>query len=147
MSLDAKLIGARIKSLRDAKGMSQRELGAIVGTDRRYFSAWEKGVHVPSLRFRAKIADALGISLKLLLANAGARVAEARETVLLKSIAMIEKPDPSPSEMNAATNGIVRTNPATQQQSGAREEEIRQQMRGAREEFLRKLARLEQGEG
>lgn len=51
-------IGARIKALREQKGMTADELGRQVGRDRQSVYLWEKGTCVPS-------ADALNALVKL----------------------------------------------------------------------------------
>ena len=63
------LIGARIRELRLAKGLSQEQLTALAGCDRTYVGMLERRQGNPSLSVLAGIAEALDISLVDLLAS------------------------------------------------------------------------------
>lgn len=52
-----------IRALREARGMSQTELGLATGVTRQAILAIEKDKHDPSIRLAAKIAAALGASV------------------------------------------------------------------------------------
>ena len=56
------LIGMRIKRRRQALGMEQKDLAALVGVARATVANWESGKHFP-LRKQGAIEEALGISL------------------------------------------------------------------------------------
>jgi transcriptional regulator with XRE-family HTH domain len=140
MSLDAKLIGARIKSLRVAKGLSQEALAKQIKTDGALLSLWETGKRLPSLRSRAKLAEFFKIEIEFL-------SAEVREMALTHSKKVLETGEASAAEVNAVNNVITRAVSDAEKAASAREARINQQMRGAREEFLRKLARLGLDEG
>ena len=58
------LLGARIKELRKAKGLSQEELSEKVGIDSKHLSRIEVGTSYSSLDTLGKIAQALGIEIK-----------------------------------------------------------------------------------
>jgi transcriptional regulator with XRE-family HTH domain len=138
MSLDAKLIGARIKSLRVAKGLSQEALAKQIKTDGALLSLWETGKRLPSLRSRAKLAEFFKIEIEFLSGDGTERLAEVK---------VLETGEASAAEVNAVNNVITRAVSDAEKAASAREARINQQMRGAREEFLRKLARLGLDEG
>ena len=57
----------RIKELREAAGMSQRELGERIGISGPAVSMWESGENRPSLTNLEKLADVLGVSIDAIL--------------------------------------------------------------------------------
>lgn len=56
-------IGKRIKSIREAKGMTAKEVISSVGMGAPMYSRIENGVNEPSLTTLEKIAKALGVKL------------------------------------------------------------------------------------
>ncbi|MFH1015013.1 MAG: helix-turn-helix transcriptional regulator, partial [Nitrospirota bacterium] len=58
------LLGARIKELRKAKGLSQEELSEKVGIDSKHLSRIEVGKSYPSLDTLERIANALNVEIK-----------------------------------------------------------------------------------
>lgn len=62
-------IGFRIKQYREAKGMSQEQLGEIIDTSNRHLSKVETGGKNPSLELVIKIANALDITPDILLSD------------------------------------------------------------------------------
>lgn len=63
--MDIKLkIGQRIKELRDAKGMAQKDLAYAADLDRSYIASIENGQRNVSIVNIEKIAKALGVTLK-----------------------------------------------------------------------------------
>jgi transcriptional regulator with XRE-family HTH domain len=61
-----KAIGERLKKARlEAGGMSQRELGELLGVTERSIQSYEQGVTVP-YRFGAKLTEALGVPVSWL---------------------------------------------------------------------------------
>ena len=68
--MDVKLkIGQRIKQLRDAKGMAQKDLVYAVDLDRSYITSIENGLRNVSIVNIEKIAKALNVTLKELFDN------------------------------------------------------------------------------
>lgn len=61
-----KAVGARIRSLREARGVSQEAFAKTVGMDRAYFGKVERGSQNVSIMTAAKIATALGVDLAAL---------------------------------------------------------------------------------
>ena len=57
----------RIKELREAAGMSQRELGERIGISGPTVAMWESGENRPSLTNLEKLADVLGVSIDAIL--------------------------------------------------------------------------------
>ncbi|WP_105596201.1 helix-turn-helix domain-containing protein [Cronobacter sakazakii] len=57
----------RLKTAREAKGLSQKKLGILAGIDEFVASArinrYEKGVHQTSIEIACKLADALAVPL------------------------------------------------------------------------------------
>lgn len=56
-------LGAAIREARQARGMSQAELAAMIGTDQAAISRIEKGGCGVGIASYIKIADALGVKL------------------------------------------------------------------------------------
>lgn len=57
----------RIKQLREAAGLSQRELGKRIGISGPAVAMWESGENRPSLTNLEKLADVLGVSIDAIL--------------------------------------------------------------------------------
>lgn len=62
LSIDTKKLGARIKSLRIDKKLSQEQLGELSGTIAKHISNIENGSRVPSLDMLISISNALNVS-------------------------------------------------------------------------------------
>lgn len=56
----------RIKVFREAKGLSQRALGEMVGASQTSISEYEAGRKTPKLTTLVRIADALGTDIDTL---------------------------------------------------------------------------------
>lgn len=54
-------VGANIRRLRKAKGLSQEALAHEAGMSMRYLAGLERGEENPSLAFLVKLASALGV--------------------------------------------------------------------------------------
>ena len=54
-------VGANIRRLRKAKGLSQEALAHEAGFAMRYLAGIERGEENPSLRFLVKVAETLGV--------------------------------------------------------------------------------------
>ena len=57
------VLGANVKTLRQALGISQEELAFRAELDRTYISQIERGVSNPSVFVLLKVADVLGVEL------------------------------------------------------------------------------------
>lgn len=62
-------LGARIKELRNQKGISQEKFALDIGMDRTYFASVEAGKRNIAIVNIKKIADGLGVTLSELFVN------------------------------------------------------------------------------
>ena len=69
---DISAIGAKIRSIRKAQGISQETLAGLAGTGQRYISEIERGKETARIREMLKVLEALG---------AGLYIADQKETV------------------------------------------------------------------
>lgn len=60
---DVSAIGAKIRSIRKAQGVSQETLAGFAGTGQRYISEIERGKQTARIREMLKVLDALGAGL------------------------------------------------------------------------------------
>lgn len=63
MSTKKELIGARIRSLREAKGLTQEKLAEVMDINSKYLSNIERGKENPTLDILIKFADALKVEM------------------------------------------------------------------------------------
>jgi transcriptional regulator with XRE-family HTH domain len=63
----AAIVGANIRRLRKAKGLTQEQLAHESGVAMRYVAGVERGEENPSLKFLVKIAEALEVEPAILL--------------------------------------------------------------------------------
>ncbi len=66
------LFGRRLKTAREAAGLTQQELGDAVGTNKRVIARYEAGQAAPSVHAAARMARAAGTSLDALAGLSGA---------------------------------------------------------------------------
>ena len=143
MSLDAKVIGARIKRLRIAKHLTQKQLAAKLKVHHSPIGEWERGRFVPTLAVRKKIAAVLDTDVESLFSDESERLAEAREKAIDKTIKLLKgNKAPTPAELNAASSALARAKSAAEKSASTLDEEIRERMKGAKDRVLGKLARL-----
>lgn len=64
-------LGQAIRRLREAEGLSQESLALRADVDRAYVGRVERGDNAAALLTLKRIADALGITLTALMAEAG----------------------------------------------------------------------------
>jgi y4mF family transcriptional regulator len=60
---DIPSIGAKIRSIRKAQGVSQETLAGLAGTGQRYISELERGKPTLRIKEMLKVLDALGVGL------------------------------------------------------------------------------------
>jgi transcriptional regulator with XRE-family HTH domain len=147
MKPEAVAIGRRIKRLRVAKAMSQKQFAKDARVSEAAVIHWEKGRNVPSHRLRKAIADALGSTIDDIFLDRAEQIEAARDSAVRRSMRILNDDKSPPAAINAATNAFVRAKAPEEKSGSAIEEEIRQEMRTARDEFFRKLARLRSEEG
>ena len=61
------MIAERIKELRIEKGLSQAQLGKIIGTSQKAIDFWERGIHEPKASYVIALCDYFGVSADYLL--------------------------------------------------------------------------------
>ena len=62
VAMDLKAIGTRIKTAREARGLTQEQLAEIIGVTPTHMSVIERGVKAPRLETFIKIANALDVT-------------------------------------------------------------------------------------
>lgn len=67
--MDAIVIGATIKRLREKKGITQAELAETIGVTGKAVSKWETAKGLPDITLMEPLAKALGVSLPELMAG------------------------------------------------------------------------------
>ncbi|MFK4102485.1 helix-turn-helix domain-containing protein [Streptomyces sp. NPDC019531] len=76
----ASRVGSRLRGLRQDRGLTLAALSRSCGVSVSYLSAVEKGVNHPSLHTLAAITEALGVSIRTVVADEG------QETIRLSAI-------------------------------------------------------------
>ena len=61
------MIAERIKELRTEKGLSQAQLGKIIGASQKAIDFWERGIHEPKASYIIALCDHFGVSADYLL--------------------------------------------------------------------------------
>ena len=56
----------QLKDLREVHGLTQAQLGQMIGVSRKTINTVENGVYVPSTVIALKLAAALGVSVEVL---------------------------------------------------------------------------------
>lgn len=79
--------GEHITALRKRKGLSQADLGKIVGTSGDIIGKYERDDVKPSVEVAVKIADALDVSLDFLVGKTSVEI----DTTTLKRLQEIQK--------------------------------------------------------
>ncbi len=62
-----KKFGKRLRTLREERGWSQEEFADRAGLHRTYVSAVERGVRNPTLSVLGRLAEALGVSIEVMI--------------------------------------------------------------------------------
>ena len=90
--MDTKMIGIFLKELRNKKGMTQEQLGEMVGVSNKTISRWETGNYMPPVDCLNMLSDIYNISINEILAgerasgDAFTKIAEQNITVSLKEL-------------------------------------------------------------
>lgn len=58
-----KILGARVKSIREEKGLSLQDVAHAIGKDRQSVHALEKGKFNPSFLYLVEVSKGIGIDL------------------------------------------------------------------------------------
>lgn len=72
--MDVKDIGAYLCFLRKERGLTQEQLGEILGTSNKTISRWETGTYLPPVEMLQQLSDLYGITINEILS--GERLAE-----------------------------------------------------------------------
>ena len=91
--MNAKAFGERLKAVREAKGMTQEQLSALVDIGPNHLSALERGVKLPRLETFVAIANTLGVSADMLLFEAVSESYQGKACELSDSIAGLPPKD------------------------------------------------------
>ena len=84
-------LGEQIKRIRNAKGLSQKEVLNISGLDKAQFSRIENGKTDPSFTTLEKIAKALGISISELFATTDEiKEVNSHDKTVMEKVSLIE---------------------------------------------------------
>ena len=83
-------LGRRVKTLRLARGLSQRELAELADIADKYLSRVEVGAVTPSMLVGTRLARALGVPLDALIATTPARTPDPRWTKILRKLRRLE---------------------------------------------------------
>ena len=67
--MNSYITGAAIRQLREARGMTQGELGETIGVSGKAVSRWETGKGLPDITLLEPLAQALGVSVMELLSG------------------------------------------------------------------------------
>lgn len=65
--MNPKEIGAFLKQLRNEKGVTQEQLGEILGVSGRSISRWETGTNLPDLSILVQISEYYNVEIKEIL--------------------------------------------------------------------------------
>lgn len=84
-------IGERIKKIREARGLSQKEIATMIKMDQSQYSKLEKDKTDPSVSTLAKVAKALGIQLSELFANDLLKDVNSYDKSLMEKITLIDQ--------------------------------------------------------
>lgn len=77
----AEPLAVRIKRLRMASGLTQGQLGELIGISPTAVGKWEAGEFLPKGRYVVKLAGALGIDVSALLGETSANIDDLAEEV------------------------------------------------------------------
>jgi transcriptional regulator with XRE-family HTH domain len=86
-------IGERIKKLREARGLSQKEVASMIKMDQSQYSKLEKDKTDPSVSTLAKVAKALGTQLSELFADDLLRDVNSYDKSVMEKISLIDSLD------------------------------------------------------
>lgn len=95
--MDQVKIGKLIAKLRKEKGLTQSQLGEMVGVGDRAVSKWERGVHCPNLAILNLVSEILGITTEELL-NGELKQDETTDTSSIDNQTPNNENTPSPKQ-------------------------------------------------
>lgn len=87
--MDAKMVGSRIRDVRQQRGLTQAELAQRVDMSLKHISAIECGIRVPSLETLTVIANELKIDANTLLQDSLKVSSQIESSILWEQIAAL----------------------------------------------------------
>jgi transcriptional regulator with XRE-family HTH domain len=75
------MLGARLKALRQKKGLRQKELAAAIGMTKSAVCLYEKGKRIPRDAVKIRIAETLGYSVGFIFYPKSQQNADSTESV------------------------------------------------------------------
>jgi transcriptional regulator with XRE-family HTH domain len=98
----AQVLGSRVRTLREARGLSQRALSQQLHISKSMVTKYEGGLHVPTVPMLVRLAALFGVTLDSLLGR------DVRDPRLVRCLLAIEAMDePSHVLVTDAIEGIV----------------------------------------
>ncbi len=97
--------GKQIAIIRKERGLSQQELGKIIGIHKNVLGRYERDEVIPALDIACKIADALGVSLDHL---SGKIEQEIDENVIKQVLAIQKLPEKDQDYIMFTLNALIR---------------------------------------
>jgi len=86
-------LGGRIKSLRQGRGLTQRELAEQAGLSEKYLGEVERGICNTTHEFLIKLADAFGIPITAMLENDQEQNREQLVSAIIRMARELEEKD------------------------------------------------------
>ncbi len=86
-------IGDKIRQIREARGLTQKEVALTIGMDQSQYSKIEKGKTDPSTSTLEKVAKAIGIGLSELFADDSFKDINSYDKSLMEKLQLIEQLD------------------------------------------------------
>lgn len=98
---EAEIIGANIRTVREQKGLSQKELAAAIGVAATQYSRVETGKVMPTLKTLIKIAKVLDVPLEALVNAPGNAAQEVtiKDKTLFDKVRLIDQLPPEEKAM------------------------------------------------
>ena len=87
--MDAKMVGSRIRDVRQQRGLTQAELAQMINMSLKHISAIECGIRVPSLETLTVIANELQIDANTLLQDSLKVSTQIESSVLWEQISSL----------------------------------------------------------
>lgn len=91
--MDLQAVGARIRTAREAKGMTQEDLAAALELSRNHISVIERGIKAPRLETFVALANILGVSADSLLFDVIDHASDSVSSELSESLSALPKDD------------------------------------------------------
>jgi transcriptional regulator with XRE-family HTH domain len=84
----------RIRRIRKQKGLSQTDLGELIGVSQQVITNYERGAREPNVEILLKIAGALGVTIEALIGEKSFKPEDMTPRALQKRFELIKKLPP-----------------------------------------------------